>query len=167
MRESKKARAMGINHVALEVDDIDAALAFYGSLFEFELRGRSETMAFIDLGDQFLNFSAPRRQAADDERHLGFVVDDRQRVLDRLDELGIELLPGPFKDFLDPWGNRIELVDYEAIQFTKARSVLKRTLRCSARPASSTRASLRVSRSCSCPASKSSAWGTGIRPAAA
>ena len=124
MTESKKARAIGINHVALEVDDIDAALAFYGSLFEFELRGRSETMAFIDLGDQFLNFSAPRRQAADDERHIGFVVDDRQRALDRLDELGIELLPGPFKDFLDPWGNRIELVDYEAIQFTKARSVL-------------------------------------------
>ena len=121
---TKKARAIGINHIALEVDDIDAALEFYGQLFEFELRGRSENMAFIDLGDQFLNFSRGRRQAPDDERHFGFVVDDRQPVLDKLEELGIDLLPGPFKDFLDPWGNRIELVDYEGIQFSKTEAVL-------------------------------------------
>ena len=111
MNKPRKARALGINHVALEVDDIDAALEFYGRLFEFELRGRSESMAFIDLGDQFLNFSSGRRQGADEERHFGLVVDDRQPVLDTLEELGIPLLPGPFKDFLDPWGNRIELID--------------------------------------------------------
>jgi catechol 2,3-dioxygenase-like lactoylglutathione lyase family enzyme len=122
---SDKARAIGINHVALEVDDIDAALEFYGSLFEFELRGRSDSMAFIDLGDQFLNFSKGRRQGPDDERHFGFVVDNRQLVLDKLAQMGIELLPGPFKDFLDPWGNRIEIIDYDGIQFTKATHVLR------------------------------------------
>ena len=111
--------------VALEVGDIDAALEFYSALFAFELRGRSEEMAFIDLGDQFLNFSKGRRQDADDERHFGFVVDNRQLVLDKLEQMGIELLPGPFKDFLDPWGNRIEIIDYEGIQFTKAAHVLK------------------------------------------
>lgn len=121
----RKARAIGINHIALEVGDIDEALEFYSQLFDFELRGRSETMAFIDLGDQFLNFSRGRKQSPDDERHFGFVVDDRQLVLDKLDNLGIDLLPGPFKDFLDPWGNRIELVDYNDIQFTKARHVLR------------------------------------------
>ena len=125
MSESRKARAIGINHVALEVGDIDEALDFYGQLFEFELRGRSDSMAFIDLGDQFLNFSKGRKQAADDERHFGFVVDDREPILARLDELGIPLLPGPFKDFLDPWGNRIELVDYETIQFSKTDAVLR------------------------------------------
>ena len=125
MSEPRKARAIGINHIALEVDDIDAALEFYGQLFEFELRGRSDSMAFIDLGDQFLNFSTGRRQAADDERHFGLVVDDRQPVLDTLEALGIPLLPGPFKDFLDPWGNRIELVDYSTIQFSKTPEVLR------------------------------------------
>ena len=125
MSTHRKARAIGINHIALEVDDIDEALAFYGDLFEFELRGRSDTMAFIDLGDQFMNFSTGRKQAADDERHFGLVVDDRQPVLDRLEELGIPLLPGPFKDFLDPWGNRIELVDYATIQFSKTAEVLR------------------------------------------
>lgn len=125
MNTASKARAIGINHVALEVGDIDAALEFYAELFEFELRSRSDTMAFIDLGDQFLNFSKGRSQAADDERHFGFVVDNRQLVLDQLAQLGIELLPGPFKDFLDPWGNRIEIIDYDGIQFTKAAHVLK------------------------------------------
>lgn len=124
MSESPKTRAIGINHIALEVDDIDAALEFYGKLFEFELRGRSDTMAFIDLGDQFLNFSTGRRQSADDERHFGLVVDDRQPALDALEKLGIPLLPGPFKDFLDPWGNRVELVDYATIQFSKTPQVL-------------------------------------------
>ena len=122
--KSPKTRAIGINHIALEVDDIDAALEFYGNLFEFELRGRSDSMAFIDLGDQFLNFSTGRRQSADDERHFGLVVDDRQPALDALEKLGIPLLPGPFKDFLDPWGNRVELVDYATIQFSKTAQVL-------------------------------------------
>jgi len=122
---TKKARAIGVNHVALEVGDIDEALEFYGSFLEFELRSRSENAVFIDLGDQFINFSRGRRQAPDDDRHFGLVVDNRQLVADALETMGVKLLPGPFMDFLDPWGNRIEIIDYEGIQFTKAPHVLK------------------------------------------
>lgn len=125
MTDSQKARAIGINHVALEVGNIDEALEFYAGFIEFELRGRSEDMAFIDLGDQFMNFSTGRKQAADDERHFGLVVNDRELVMQALDAMGVSLLPGPFMDFLDPWGNRIEIVDYESIQFTKATYVLR------------------------------------------
>jgi len=125
MAESQKARAIGINHVALEVGDIDEALDFYAGFIDFELRSRSETMAFIDLGDQFMNFSTGRRQAADDDRHFGLVVDDRELVAQSLEAMGVSLLPGPFMDFLDPWGNRIEIVDYDSIQFTKAPYVLR------------------------------------------
>lgn len=121
----KKARALGFNHVALEVGDIEEALAFYGEIFDFTLRGKSESMAFIDLGDQFLALSKGRRQAPDDERHFGLVVDDKEAVRRRLEELGIEPLEGPFLDFLDPWGNRIEIVGYTNIQFTKAPNVLR------------------------------------------
>ena len=125
MSEPVKARAIGVNHVALEVDDIDAALEFYGALLHFELRSRSDTAAFIDLGDQFINFSLGRRQGPDDQRHLGLVVDDRAAVAAALERLGVALLPGPFMDFLDPWGNRIEIVGYRGIQFTKAPHVLR------------------------------------------
>lgn len=120
----KKALALGFNHVALEVGDIEEALAFYGALFDFTLRGKGENMAFIDLGDQFLALSKGRRQAPDDDRHFGLVVDDKDAVQQRLDELGIDILEGPFLDFLDPWGNRIEIVGYRNIQFTKAPNVL-------------------------------------------
>jgi catechol-2,3-dioxygenase len=125
MKDSNKARAIGVNHVALEVGDVDEALEFYGSFLAFKLRGRSDDAAFIDLGDQFINFSKGRRQAADDERHFGLVVDDRKLVASALDAMGVKLLPGPFMDFLDPWGNRIEIIDYAGIQFTKAHHVLK------------------------------------------
>ena len=121
----KKARALGFNHVALEVGDIEEALAFYGELFDFTLRGKGESMAFIDLGDQFLALSKGRRQAPDDDRHFGLVVDDKEAVRQRLEELGIKTLEGPFLDFLDPWGNRIEIVGYTNIQFTKAPNVLR------------------------------------------
>ena len=110
MPEAKKARAVGFNHVALEVGDIEEALAFYGRLFDFELRGKSETSAFIDLGDQFLALQKGRTQPADDGRHFGLVVDDKDAVRKALADAGIEPLPGPFLDFLDPWGNRIEIV---------------------------------------------------------
>jgi lactoylglutathione lyase len=125
MDATRKARAIGFNHVALEVGDIDEALAFYGRLFDFELRDRSESDAFIDLGDQFLALQKGRRQAADDGRHFGLVVDDKGAVRAALAKAGIEPLPGPFLDFLDPWGNRIEIVGYENIQFTKAAHVLR------------------------------------------
>jgi lactoylglutathione lyase len=125
MDQVKKARAIGFNHVALEVGDIDEALAFYGRLFEFELRGRSNTSAFIDLGDQFLALQKGRTQAADDGRHFGLVVDDKDAVRRALAEAGVDALPGQFLDFLDPWGNRVEIVSYENVQFTKAPNVLR------------------------------------------
>jgi lactoylglutathione lyase len=125
MPESKKARAVGFNHVALEVGDIDAALAFYGRLFDFELRSKSATAAFIDLGDQFIALQKGRTQPADDGRHFGLVVDDKEAVRKALADAGVEALPGPFLDFLDPWGNRIEIVGYANIQFTKAPNVLR------------------------------------------
>ena len=125
MPERKRSRAVGFNHVALEVGDIDEALAFYGEFLEFELRSKSENMAFIDLGDQFLALSRGRRQAPDDARHFGLVVEDKALVRCRLEEMGVEIVSDRFLDFLDPWGNRIEIVGYENIQFTKARHVLR------------------------------------------
>ena len=123
--ESRKARAVGFNHVALEVGDIDEALAFYGRLFEFELRSRSDTDAFIDLGDQFIALQKGRKQPPDDGRHFGLVVDDKEAVRKALADAGVATLPGPFLDFMDPWGNRIEIVGYANIQFTKAPHVLR------------------------------------------
>jgi catechol 2,3-dioxygenase-like lactoylglutathione lyase family enzyme len=124
MPESRKARAVGFNHVALEVGDIDEALAFYGRLFAFDLRGRGDDMAFIDLGDQFLALQKGRTQPADDGRHFGLVVDDKEAVRKAL-AAGITPLPGRFLDFMDPWGNRVEIVGYDNIQFTKAPNVLR------------------------------------------
>jgi len=123
--EPQKGRAIGFNHIALEVGDLDEALDFFGKFLEFELRSRSDNMAFIDLGDQFIALQQGRTQAADDGRHFGLVVDDREVVRARLEEMGIEILPGPFVDFRDPWGNRIEIVGYTNIQFTKADHVAR------------------------------------------
>ena len=125
MVEARKARAVGLNHVALEVGDIDEALAFYGRLFDVELRGKSATSAFIDLGDQFLALQKGPTQPADEGRHFGVVVDDKDAVRKALAEVGIQPLPGPFLDFLDPWGNRIEIISYDNVQFTKAPNVLR------------------------------------------
>lgn len=122
---SARPRLLGVNHVALEVGDVDEALAFYGRLFDFELRGRGPGMAFVDLGDQFLALSAGRRQAPDDHRHFGLVVDDKEAVRRALQEAGVEILPGRGLDFLDPWGNRVEIVGYRDVQFTKTPEVLR------------------------------------------
>ena len=125
MAGSAKARAVGFNHVALEVGDIEEALWFYGRLFAFELRSKSATDAFIDLGDQFIALQKGRKQPADDGRHFGLVVDDKEAVRKALAEAGVKTLPGPFLDFMDPWGNRIEIVGYANVQFTKAPHVLR------------------------------------------
>ena len=122
---SERPRLLGINHVALEVGDVEEALAFYGRFFDFELRGRGPGMAFVDLGDQFLALSEGRRQPPDDHRHFGLVVDDKPAVRRALEEAGVEILRGRGLDFLDPWGNRVEIVDYRDIQFTKAQAVLR------------------------------------------
>jgi catechol 2,3-dioxygenase-like lactoylglutathione lyase family enzyme len=107
MVEARKARAVGFNHVALEVGDIEEALAFYGRLFDFKLRGKSRTSAFIDLGDRFLALQKGRSQPADEGRHFGLVVDDKDAVRKALADAGIQPLPGPFLDFLDPWGSNV------------------------------------------------------------
>ena len=125
MSQASRPRLVGFNHVALEVGDIESALAFYGRLFDFTLRSKSESMAFIDLGDQFIALQKGRTQSADDGRHFGLVVDDKELARKALAEAGVKTLPGPFLDFLDPWGNRIEIVGYENIQFTKAANVLR------------------------------------------
>jgi lactoylglutathione lyase len=124
---SEKAHFVGINHVALEVGDIDEALDFYGRLLDFELRGRiGDKMAFIDAGDQFIALSAGRRQADDDSRHFGLVVDDAAAVREALEREGIEILPGRGLDFRDPWGNRVQIVQYDEIQFTKSGAALRK-----------------------------------------
>lgn len=125
MNESSKPRLVGFNHVALEVGDIDEALKFYGRIFDFELRGREPGMAFIDLGDQFIALQEGRTQPVDDGRHFGLVVDDKEKARKALLDAGVPLLPGPFLDFRDPWGNRIEIIGYGNIQFTKADHVLR------------------------------------------
>jgi catechol 2,3-dioxygenase-like lactoylglutathione lyase family enzyme len=116
---------VGINHVALEVGDIRAALEFYGAIFDVRLRGQAPGMAFIDMGDQFLALSEGRSQKPDDHRHFGLVVDNRAPVRAALKKLGAKILPSRGLDFLDPWGNHIQVVEYENIQFTKADHILQ------------------------------------------
>ena len=135
----KKPRLVGINHVAIEVGNIDEALEWYGRIFDFTLRNRHERSAFIDMGDQFINMTlinAPRQSGVErrsddrrrndrraERRHIGFVVDDRSSVKARAEAAGARMVEGPFLDFLDPWGNRIEVVEYANVQFTKANNV--------------------------------------------
>jgi catechol 2,3-dioxygenase-like lactoylglutathione lyase family enzyme len=121
------ARLIGINHVALEVGDVDEALAFYGRLFTFELRGRVPGMAFVDLGDQFLALSEPRQGAADADRHFGLVVDDREAAREAVRAAGLDGgRRGGHLRFQDPWGNQVEVVDYREVQFTKAEGALRK-----------------------------------------
>jgi catechol 2,3-dioxygenase-like lactoylglutathione lyase family enzyme len=117
------ARLVGINHVAVEVGDLEEALSFLGRIFEFTLRGRyGRRMAFIDMGDQFLALSSGRTQPPDEDRHIGLVVDDREAALAAAREAGAELLGD--NDFRDPWGNHFQVVDYRDVQFTKTDRVL-------------------------------------------
>ncbi|HEY2936084.1 MAG TPA: VOC family protein [Gaiellaceae bacterium] len=120
------ARLVGINHVALEVDDVDEALAWYGQFFELVLRGRAGSrIAFVDMGDQFLALAAGRTQPPDRARHFGLVVDDKEAVRAALLEAGVTVAPHGSLDFLDPWGNNVQVVDYREIQFTKAPEVAR------------------------------------------
>jgi catechol 2,3-dioxygenase-like lactoylglutathione lyase family enzyme len=119
------AKLVGINHVALEVGDVDEALDWYSRIFDFQLRGRAgRRMAFVDMGDQFLALSAPRSQPRDDDRHFGLVVDDKQAVRRALEEAGAEIVPTRGLRFVDPWGNNVEVVQYDEIQFSKTGAVL-------------------------------------------
>jgi len=119
------AKLVGINHIALEVGDVDEALAWYGRFFEFKLRGRGPRMAFIDLGDQFIALAAGREQPPDEERHFGLVVDDKAAARAALIEAGVSARPSGSLDFDDPWGNHVQVVDYREIQFSKLPPVLR------------------------------------------
>jgi lactoylglutathione lyase len=119
-------KLVGMNHIALEVGDVDEALDFWRSIFgELTLRGQGRQMAFIDMGDQFIALARGRTQTPDRARHFGLVVDDKEAVRARLQELGIEELGGRGLDFHDPWGNQIQVVDYREVQFTKTPEVLR------------------------------------------
>lgn len=122
---AQRARLVGMNHVAIEVGDIQEALDFYSAAFDFTLRGQTERMAFIDMGDQFIALAAPRSHGPDVHRHVGLVVDDLEAARDALVKAGAALLPGAGLDFIDPWGNRIQVVEYRRIQFTKAPEVAR------------------------------------------
>ena len=122
---TRKPKLVGMNHVALEVGDIEEALAFYGRIFDFTLRGKGEGQAFIDMGDQFIALMEVADPHTDRRRHFGVVVDDRSAVRKLAKAAGAVMVDGPFLDFLDPWGNRIEVVEYANIQFTKAPHVLR------------------------------------------
>jgi catechol 2,3-dioxygenase-like lactoylglutathione lyase family enzyme len=120
------AKLVGINHVALEVGDIDEALAWYGRFFELELRGRiGSQMAFVDMGDQFIALARDLEPHVDRERHFGLVVDDKAAVRRALEDAGVALTRAPNCSFRDPWGNHVQVVDYREIQFTKTDRVLE------------------------------------------
>ena len=120
-----KPRLVGINHVAREVGDIAEALAVYGTIFDLSLRGRVPGMAFIDIGDQFIALARGRSQPPDEERHFGLVVDDKRAVRTALEAAGAEILPGRGLDFLDPWGNHVQVVQYDEVQYTKPERMLR------------------------------------------
>ena len=120
-----KATAIGINHLALEVGNIAEALAFYGSFLNFTITSQTEDAAFIYFGDQFINFAKGRTQTPDDKRHFGIAVDDKERVRKTLINMDVTLLNGRFLDFLDPWGNRIEITTYTNIMFSKTSPILR------------------------------------------
>jgi lactoylglutathione lyase len=118
-------RLVGINHVALEVGDVEEALAFYGQIFEFSLRSRSPAAAFIDIGDHFIALMQGRTGPPDRARHFGLVVEDKEAVRKALEEAGVQIRPGRRLDFQDPWGNTVEVVQYDQVQFTKTERVLR------------------------------------------
>jgi catechol 2,3-dioxygenase-like lactoylglutathione lyase family enzyme len=118
------ARLVGINHIAVEVGDVDEAVEFFERFFDdVTLRGRNANMAFVDMGDQFIALSRGVTHVADHSRHIGLVVDDLSETVRRLREGGVEILGT--HDFRDPWGNRWQLVDYREVQFTKTERILE------------------------------------------
>ena len=125
MSDQARARLVGINHIALEVGDIDEALDFYGAIFDFTMRNRFERAAFIDMGDQFIALATVLEEHRDGHRHFGLVVDSLESTHNALVAAGVDLLPGGGLDFYDPWGNRIQIVEYSRIQFSKTQPVLK------------------------------------------
>ncbi|MFI5025648.1 MAG: VOC family protein [Solirubrobacterales bacterium] len=123
---SDRAKLIGINHVALEVGDLDEALEVYGRLFEFELRGRVPGMAFLDMGDQFLALSEREGPEPDADRHFGLVVDDIEAARAAVEREGLEIVGSRGLTFRDPWGNQVQVVDYHRIQFERTAGVRRK-----------------------------------------
>jgi lactoylglutathione lyase len=121
----QRPRLVGLNHIALEVGDVEEALEFYGRIFEFGLRGRGGRMAFIDMGDQFIALASGRTQPPDAHRHFGLVVDDKEAARRALQEARVAVQSAGSVDFRDPWGNHVQVVQYDEIQFTKAENILR------------------------------------------
>jgi lactoylglutathione lyase len=117
-----KAKLVGINHVALEVGSVEDALEFYGRIFDLTLRGRAGRMAFIDIGDQFIALAEGRSQPPDAHRHFGLVVDDTEAALAAARDVGADVRGNNFRD---PWGNNVQVVAYEDVQFTKSPEILR------------------------------------------
>ncbi|MGH8198238.1 MAG: VOC family protein [Steroidobacteraceae bacterium] len=122
---SQKARAVGINHVAIEVGDIQSALEFYGSFLDFKVEEQNDDMAIVYFGDQFINFIRNADRKPDQMRHFGIAVDDKPLARRTLEAMRVKLLDSRFLDFMDPWGNRVEITTYTNIQYTKADHVLQ------------------------------------------
>jgi lactoylglutathione lyase len=122
---SERPRPIGVNHVAVDVGDIEEALEFYGRIFAIDRVDREPGMAFIDMGDQFLALAEGEPGPPDQAGHFGLVVDDKRAVRLALEEAGVEVSSGGRLNFRDPWGNIIQVVDYRDIQFTKAPWVLE------------------------------------------
>ena len=122
---SDKPRLVGMNHVALEVGDIEAALAFWGAIFDIKLRSKGKNAAFIDMGDQFIALMTSDTQHRDEHRHFGLIVDDRSRIRELAEAAGAEILSTGRLDFLDPWGNFIQIIEYGDIQYSKTEGVLR------------------------------------------
>ena len=116
------ARLVGINHVAVQVGDLDEMIGFLRSLADdLELRGRSGGTAFVDLGDQFIALERAAEPVA--AGHYGLVVDDQAEVVRRARDAGARMIGS--HDFLDPWGNHWQVVDYRNVQFSKSDRVLE------------------------------------------
>ena len=125
---NKKAHLVGINHVALEVEDIEKALEFYGAIFEFKIKSKDHEKAFINIGDQFLALFSKNFQLHEDSiRHFGLVVDDRTNVLALAQKAGAKIShKTPFMEFTDPWGNLIQIIDYKDVEFKKDPKILNK-----------------------------------------
>jgi catechol 2,3-dioxygenase-like lactoylglutathione lyase family enzyme len=116
-----KPRLYGINHVALEVDDLGRAVDFWRAAFDVHRVDYEPGGAFVDLGDQFVALF----ERSADTQHFGLVVDDKEVARESLRAAGAEILPGRFLDARDPFGNRIQIVQYDRIRFTKDAGILQ------------------------------------------
>ena len=123
---SERAKLIGVNHVALEVGDLDEAVELYGRLFDFEPRGRAPGMAFLDMGDQFLALAEHGDREGDSSRHFGLVVDDIELARAAVEREGLEVVGSRGLTFLDPWGNQVQVVDYRRIQFERTDGVKRK-----------------------------------------